>query len=213
MTWNTQDGKRTLVGSEARIFKESLKIIADQIIEEEITESFDQWEFGIPRFDDLNPFSRLALLAEVGQGLLRESKTCPELNAINESTIAAIYENINHQIDFEIDEIDEREPAEWYYWRQLIIDVINEAGEENIGGAIPDLKSSEHYEWDEIVECLSERILWDTDFMMADPVYSQEMIEQYGEPDGYFQRMAPYPEPTRLILLRNAIEDLCKPEK
>jgi len=93
MTWRTDIGDRTLTGAEAEIVRQSLAHMAE-MIEAEIEGYADRWTYRTVLFDRLDPSARLALLADVGWALLRETETCPKLTAINESAIAASYRNL-----------------------------------------------------------------------------------------------------------------------
>lgn len=84
MTWRTEIGERTLKGAEATLFRESLGNVVD-MVEAELAGDSDLWEFGIPVFDQLGAHAKLALLAEVGWALLRDTDACPKLTAINQS--------------------------------------------------------------------------------------------------------------------------------
>ena len=102
MTWHSQGGDRTLTGAEAALIRETLAYVVD-MVEEDITASADPWEFGVAALDRLEPPARLAMLAEVGWHLLRESESCPELTALNEATVAVLFNAIEQAIELEID--------------------------------------------------------------------------------------------------------------
>jgi hypothetical protein len=84
--WRTPNGDRTLRNAEATLVRASIAHIVDMLTEE-ADGLADHWEFGIPVFDGLSWQQQLALLAEVGEGLLREGVCPPELCAMNESAV------------------------------------------------------------------------------------------------------------------------------
>lgn len=59
-----------------------------------------------PLYDALAWHQQIALLEYVATALLTEIETYPELNAINEAAVGAIYENIRQCLDFELSDPD-----------------------------------------------------------------------------------------------------------
>ena len=101
MTWHTQGGDRTLAGAEAVLIREALAYVVD-MVEDDIVEPADPWEFGVAAFDCLEPSARLAMLAEVGWPLLRDTESFPELTALNEATVAVLFIAIEQLLELEI---------------------------------------------------------------------------------------------------------------
>ncbi len=102
--WWTPDGERVLQGAEAGLFRAALATIVDMFREDEE----GLWRFNAPPFDELHPAQKLALLAQVGSSLLREETPAPDLTAVTEATVGAIYEVIRLMVEWEIDQ-----PAAW----------------------------------------------------------------------------------------------------
>ena len=62
-------------------------------------------------------------MLDVGTGLLCHNVPAPELNALNEATVAAIYKSAWHCTLFEIDndEMLDEIPPKYKTWRELIL--------------------------------------------------------------------------------------------
>lgn len=207
MTWRTQIGERTLKGAEANLIREALATMVD-MVEEEIRGYADQWEFDVPLFDQLPPTARLAILAQVGWALLRETETYPPLTAINEATVAAIFERIKELIQFEVDSEGEMEDP--FNWRRDVLAVYQEIGDDDL----PSVECRDMEEWDLLVQVLSDRILWDEDFNDAvlyvdkPPEHAQFLKEAMMIDDDYFTAVPPDPREADLPRIREIIRDL-----
>ena len=90
MTWRTSRGKRVLLGTERELFLTAFGSLVD-VIRAEIDGYGDPAEFGIPVFDSLAPWSKLAVLADIGSALTHKTKDCPKHTAVTEGAIAAVY--------------------------------------------------------------------------------------------------------------------------
>ena len=217
--WHTSAGDRVLEGSEARIFKAALTRVVEDIKEEAFEpDLFDQWEYGIPRFDELTWSQRLQVLEQIASHLLMPSDEAPELNAINESAIAVVYERMRHEIDFEIDS-EQDEPTEW---REMVLAVYRERfGEEESDldeedrFTLPELASTKREEWSDLIGSLEDEILWDQDFLMEEfldaPPEKSDMLKQYmGIDADYYSAVAPDPTDSVVAELVTRLESLTK---
>ncbi|MDB5338906.1 MAG: hypothetical protein JWN70_4525 [Planctomycetaceae bacterium] len=209
MTWRTNIGERVIEGHEALLRREAIATMKE-LFDEELEEDVDPWSFGVPLFDSLEPLVKLALLAEVGWALLRPTKECPALSAVNESVIGAIFSHIEQSIEFEIDCHDDAEidPSSW---RQLTLNVLKEIGEDE------DLHSAnclDSEEWDISLEVLRERILWDEDFNDADiymdlPAEHGKAVKEFMTIDqDYFRAVPPNPRESDLPTIQRLLTDL-----
>jgi len=87
--WWTSQGERVLNGPEWELFREGLSCLWDDV---EMSEEEDEsGTTGIAVFDEIPKVERLALLASVAKGLTDEDKPCPDLTAVTEGTVAAIF--------------------------------------------------------------------------------------------------------------------------
>ena len=103
--WHTPNGDRKLTGAEAQAVRASIGFMIDTL-ECEGKELAEPWMFDIPVFDNLSWQQRIALLARVGGSLLQDESPPPELTAVNEAAVGAIYENLRHCLQFEIESGD-----------------------------------------------------------------------------------------------------------
>ncbi len=99
--WWTSQGERVLNGAEWDLFREGLSCLWDDI---EMSEEEDgPGTTGLSVFDVLAKAERLALLASVARGLTDEDEPCPDLTALTEGTIAAIFAHTLYLIEVEIE--------------------------------------------------------------------------------------------------------------
>lgn len=208
MTWRTSQGDRALAGPEAILFRKAVISLAD-VTDDAIKCEDDPSDFGVHVFDRLTLSSRLAMLAQVGFALLRETPECPQLTAVNEATIAAVFLHIEESIRTEIDFEDNTEAP--YFWRQLVRTASIEHADEV---ELPDESSHDMDEWEFLVEILSNQILWDNDFNSeacfadAAPEFTQETYEDMGIDDEYFLAVPPDPRDSNLDQIRKLLREL-----
>ena len=184
------------------------------VIQNEIEGIMEPCQFGIPIFDGLPPHARLAVLAEVGTGLLCKSKSCPPLTAINEAMIAAVFHHLTDWIQCELDreeDFDDLGDDDPYFWRELALVAFAESENDDL----PDRSCRDDDEWELVVDGLSNRILWDNDFnsvgmfIDTDPDKAGKMREVMGVDDDYYRAIPPDPKDADLPVLLAKLKDLC----
>jgi hypothetical protein len=181
--WRTERGERTLKGAEARVFAESLSSLLDYAI----VDQFEDYESGVACFDNLTYGQKIAVLATIGNGLLRKDIRPVELTAVVEGAIAAVFQQLKDSIIFEIDT-----PEFGASWRELVV----AARKELKGEDIPAPTCTDIEEWDLEVEVLTDRILWDRDYeddrTYADhpPEMTQWLKYMTRIPDNYYTAIA-----------------------
>ncbi len=211
MTWHTQRGDRTIIGAEAALIREALAYIVD-MVDDEIRESGDHWEFGVAAFDRLEPPARLAMLAEVGWSLLRDTESYPELTALNEATVAVLFNAIEQGLELEIDCQSHCDPEVRFGWRRLLLDAIAEGSDLS---DLPSVDCCDMDEWQIIIEALSDWILWDHDFNSGEyfldtpPEHADIMRERFGIDDEYYRAIPPDPKDCDLPAIRATLKQLC----
>ena len=190
--WWTPDGERTLHGAEAMLFREALAVTVDMVREDDEGHQ----EFGVPPFDKLQPNQKLAVLAEVSSALLQEDRPMPRLTAVREAAVAAVYEAIMIWVEMEIDQAAEGlESPTSPTWRDLILAACQEREVEEL----LDPASEEIGEWELLVCCLSDSVLWDEDWrdseslLDVDPKASQAVKKLMGIDDDYYVAVPPDP--------------------
>lgn len=217
MTWHTPIGRRTLKGAEAELIRESLGYIAD-MCEEDIKGYTDPWMFEVTLIDRLESSARLALFAEVGFALLRETNECPKLNAVNESAVACLFRNIEQCIQIEIDhqKTDEtsRESADAdmrVFWRSRVLAVFKEIGDAD---DLPDTDCKDWNEWLILMDVLNDRILWDADYedshlyLDSAPEHAAYLRNFMTIDDDYYLAIPPDPTDAELSRIRKMLNEL-----
>lgn len=219
--WHTSNGIRTLHGAEAALIRASIAHIL-YMLEEENTLG-EHWEIGIPIFDKISWQQQLVLLAEVGEALLRDDVPPPELTAINEATVGAIYENILQCVQFEIDSDDPEisKGLDMTYWRRLLRDAVQDLDKGKLplspDEQLPDTDNPDMNEWETMIETIQSFVLWDADWLDedllldADPETGREIKHMAGIADGYYTAIPPDPNESEVqaarIRLRAIVAD------
>ncbi len=166
--WRTPNGDRTLKGADATLVRELIAQVVENL-EIEAGGDLDRWDFGVTLFDELQTPQKFALLAAVGTALLREDVAPLPLNAINEATVAVLFQALTQAIQVEI-ELD-LEPESQSWWRSMVL-----AATRDIDGdddELPPCTSSDLAEWDVLTEVLASFVLWDEDWDMTKLVMDQ----------------------------------------
>ena len=194
--WRTPSGIRILTGPEAVLVRAAIGDMTDTL-QEEADGLADEWPCGVRLFDELSWQQRLALLARVATALFKSEVPPPELTAVNEATVAALFAHVERNVWIELDNAREIEPSDdfdIYYWRRMI------AACQELPPTDEDFveeKSVDIEDWQLVIECCADRILWDADwdmpdlFMDAEPALSRKRRQQLGIIPDYFTTPAP----------------------
>jgi len=214
--WHTAAGLRTLSGAEAALVRESLEDVA-QGIQRELEGCARVGRCAVPIFHALRPEQKLALLCEVGEALLLPETPVPDLNALNEATVGVLYENIEHRILAEL-ENDTGPEQSRYYWRRLVLATLEEsraeAEHDPFPDGVPDIMCRDRDEWILFVECLTDRVLWDNDWMDGDvyldlpPEHAKKLKRMMGVTEDYYTAIPPDPSERELGGIRNRLRVL-----
>jgi hypothetical protein len=200
--WHTPCGDRNLHGAEAILIKAAITGVAEQI-REESSDLFDQCEYAIELFDSLSWTQRLALLDRVATYLLTDTAQSIELSAVNEAAVAALFEHVRFEIDMEIDD-DARAGTRW---RQSVLaayceseeepDPVHQHDDDDDLNPLPTADCDRRERWNDLIEVLMDRILWDRDyewqddFLDADPARVATVRQFVGVDADYFSAAAP----------------------
>jgi hypothetical protein len=95
--WWTTEGERVLRGAEWVAFRLGLSCLWDET--EASGEEEQDGTTGVAVFDRLRKSECLALLAQVARGLHDEGAPCPDLTALTEGTIAAVFAHLRYLIE------------------------------------------------------------------------------------------------------------------
>ena len=186
-----------LLGAEAALFREALGSLWDDI--EMSEESDEQCLVGIVPFDNLTFGQRLTMLVEVGEALLDENVPMPNLTAVNEATVAAVFAHLAINVEIEFDTPDTA-------WRLSIGEACNEARQEEL----PDVQCDQLDEWELWIDSLRDRILWDADYeddrILDDQPEVRRMLSNLmGISDHYHTAVADDPTPTEMNVLKKRL--------
>jgi hypothetical protein len=219
---HTPEGRRILLNAEAVLFRHALAFLVDQVI----TDFEVETEAAI--FVRLTQGEQLAMLDLVGNALLRLDVPCPALTAVSEGTVAAIYGQLRALVDFEImrdEDMEEADDKETLGEIGRALDLgdlvkgkttrqeILEACVDQLSD-LPDENCRDRDEWDILIECLSDGVLWDADwqasetFQDLDPDIAQSVRDEMAISDNYFVAVAPEPSDEELHEIKVRIREL-----
>ncbi|AGA26051.1 hypothetical protein [Singulisphaera acidiphila] len=215
--WRTEKGVRTLKVAEWELFREGIDLLWDAI-----EESFDfagDFETGVAIFDRLQPNQQIAMLLLVGKALRDKSEPAPDLTAMTEGTVAAVFEHLRREVGVEIDVEDDvrREGPESAdditRLRRRILTAYRKC--RDFTGFKPPTETSRDKEpWEFMLDCFAYRILWDDDykagafFLDAEPAKGRAKMEMLGIDPDYFIDIAPDPTDEELESTREQLREL-----
>jgi hypothetical protein len=240
--WHTSRGDRTLLGAEGFLVGHAIETLIDSLMMHYDTdmdeESAFQCESGIAVFDSLSTSQRLALLHDVANHLLTPTESALPLSATAEAAVAAVFVEIRDQVAIEIgfQEYDEEKTSDIapcavdpdnMSWRELVIAahhcVFGDRFSDDLasdfdGEIVPRLtpSSRDMDSWELLIEHLTDAILWDRDFEMADsfldidPSVSQRRRRLLGIEDDYFTNVVADPRHDEVMNLVSRARDIVR---
>ena len=170
--WATTQGDRTLIGPESVLVRKSVDYLRDMItVGIDLNEPY-QTEVEI--FSELQPTQQLTILHEVAFALLDPDCPTPELNAIREGTVYALYREIVSLVEIEID-LSQFESTPDYDIRTSVVSAFEQFDhfpEQWVCEFTPDIlelgrptkQCVDLEEWSRVIEFLADQVLWDRDF-------------------------------------------------
>ncbi len=206
--WPTSQGDRTLSGKEASLVRAAIGYLRDMIT---VAIDLDEaHETDVELLNRLQPTQQLAILHEVAFALLDKSTPMPELTAIGEATVFAIYREMLALIEMEIDANRNRISSDCHI-RSLALAAYEESCskpesewgepeyfEDQFSDSFPQAADSIDMEkWENLIEHLADEVLWDRDFEMestfADhsPDISAKLKKMTGIADNFYSSAAP----------------------
>ncbi len=231
--WHTSRGDRTLRGDEAALVRMSIESMIDTLLihvddeidnEEAGADARIDCESGIPTYDALTISQRIALLHDVAMYLLTDTRGVLPLSAELEAAVAAIFIEIRDQVAIEIDfpSINNRRGGPT--WRAMVrnaydcVFAADETGlhDHEVDEEVPVAENREIYRWEYLIESLSDAILWDRDFEMADsfldddPGVSHHRRQLLGIDDEYFTSIARDPRPDEVYGLVSRTREIIR---
>lgn len=200
--WHTPLGERVLRGAEGKLFQKALAGLVESV------EGSPDARVGVDVFDRLTAPEKLASLERVAGAMLLEDVPAPELTAVTEGTVAAVYAHLLAGVGREIDEGSAA-------LRKLVRRAAAEIGvldDESPRPACDDIE-----QWRDLVDALTDGgIFWDRDWEapLVDPDDPPDLAEHLRErlnliPD-YYTDVPPDPAPQRVGEIRQRLKALCR---
>ena len=100
--WRTEQGNRVLKGAEAALFFECLGDLWAEI--ELCAEIEEDHRVGIKIFDNLAVGQKLSMLIHAGEALIDPTIPAPRLMAVNEATVAAVFNQLRINLEVQFDD-------------------------------------------------------------------------------------------------------------
>jgi len=215
--WITALGNRVLRGAERELFRVGLSTLWDDIESQEDDEEPGTTEVG--GFDRLTRPERLALLAQLRKGLRDRGEPCPDLTALNEGAVAAVFAQVRYLVKVEIDA--QRSGFGAFTGDRaarpsaLVLAVAREF-DPGRQASLPKPSSIDASEWYDLIRIILFRILDDVDYLAADifvdlpPSRSRSMKATLGIPEDYFSAVPYSPTRRKLELIRADLRRICR---
>ena len=117
--WWTPEGERVLRGAEGCLFAECVHdLVLGSLLRED-----EDFGVGIQVFDRLSSGQKISALLLVTNALLRTDVPHPDLTALTEGTVAAVYRHLRNNVEAEI-------VLDFISWRRAILRALREKGGE-----------------------------------------------------------------------------------
>jgi hypothetical protein len=199
--WRMQTGNRVLTPAEWSCLAIGVGYLFDQVCAD-VDDETDDVETGVAVFDRLTAEQKLLILADTAEALVRPEVPWPELTAVREGTVAAMFASLEFLIGLEV------EMGEETTWRRALLAALADDPPDEMPAADCDDDS----EWELTVECFTDRVLWDRDFDidLADlpPEVSASIDDYLRFGDGYFSATADEPNAAALTDARKRLRKL-----
>ena len=247
--WWAPHGERVLRGAEWELFREGLETLWDWVEEssgdpdifDSGIEAFDRLQIG-------QKLALLALVGRAlsDEGMPHPDLTV-NTEAVVAAIFRQIASEVPMEIDQSGDPewvASLESPEELTHWRRLVLAAHREAELQDEAEALansegagrykpddlpddedepwspPDVTSEDAEEWEFLVDCLANRILWEDgdyeagdDFLDADPTEGRARMAMLGIADDYYTDIAPDPTDEQLEPVRRTLRSLCgRPE-
>ena len=211
--WHTSRGDRVIVGEESALICRAIDEMVSALVmrvHDDFEEVAGDCSSGITIYDSCTLTQRIGLLHQVAVALLTADQEPPRLNALTDATVAAIFVEVRDQVAIEIRLGNQEDDSDPYAWRKMVqaahLNYFNlrsdfDDADLDETDLIPSPDCGELSVWEGLVNDLSELILWDRDFEMADsfldldPGVSQHRRRLLGIDDHYFCTVPSDPNP------------------
>lgn len=152
--WYMQSGKRVLTKAEWACLAGPLELYLDRLFID------DDSDVGVTVFDRLTAEQKLLILAETCEALCLPEIRAPDRTALNEATIAALFELLRNTVLVEVD----CDPDLGSQYREALRSAM--ADEREI--KLPEVDSKDANEWNSLVEDFVGRVLSGNDYEFSD---------------------------------------------
>ena len=168
MTWNTDEGSRTVTGFEAQM----IRALASQLMEtiRACVDLDEPLNFGVPLFEAMTWQQQVVMVEKILKLLVDPIAHAEGSSALMDSTVAAFYAELYRSMEIETDterldvelgwSFDELPTRDWRQWVALVLDEVDYEGE------LPRIESTDMDDWDVPIQCLKGRVLADEDYLM-----------------------------------------------
>ncbi|HUY90840.1 MAG TPA: hypothetical protein VMV10_19045 [Pirellulales bacterium] len=210
--WRTSSGERTLGGAEAALIRAVVAFVRD-LLEQEL-EFSEPWISGVKLFDELLTSQKIALLAEVGEALLRDDVPCSPLDGVHEAVVGMLFETLHMLLECEIDAAQSSPDDDLATWRRLVLAAVRETDGDD--GDLPDPHSCKMADWSVLVDVLDSFVLWDDDWdtpelvMDESPDFARTIKQRLSIRDDYYTAIAPDPTEEELTHARAVLRQIAK---
>jgi hypothetical protein len=204
--YNTPVGIRVLEGAERRLFVESLATLVEQLVAGD-----DSYVSG--PLSGLQGNQKTAVVHTVARALLCEEESAPKLTAVIEAAVATILDRARDMLALEM--LGDIDPWDGPFgrqlsWRELVLAAGRETG---ISADMAEFNENDPDDWDLLLDCLEDRLLWDRDWEMeehldADPATSHRVKQELGIDEDYFVAVPPDPSEEECGRLLDELREL-----
>ena len=214
--WQTSRGERTLQAAEAELVARAIDTMVDALLMHIDVDWVDEpgvCQTGIDVFDRLSPSQRISLLHELALHLLSETASSPTRTAATDGAVAAVFVEVRDQVNIEIELFEpSQDSPERRPWRERVL----RAGKQmNDPLVLPDPSCRDMSRWEEVIRSLSDSVLSDRDFEMAqsfsvadpDAVHRQKLM---GIDQAYFTCVPDEPPAYEAMRLASVTRDLVR---
>jgi hypothetical protein len=204
--WDMPYGIRSLTVPEWNLFAlgaHGLFLRIEHYLDNEESEP-DHFDFRA--FGSLTAEQQIMVLAEVTQAFRCSHTPPPVHTAAREAAVASVFEEIAHSIEVELEGIVYRNDPQMV--RKLILAA---ASRDEHGRRLPKLTSKSLRLWNEVIEEIKMRILWDEDyelgaeFLDLPPNETEVQYRQFGICREYFVWTPDEPRPEALRAAREEL--------
>ena len=203
--WMLSDDERVVTKAEWHCLRIGLASLCDFIAEDQDGQS-DFATTGVQVFDRLTASQKLAILADTCEALRFPNVPAPQLNAVNEGTIAALLQSFWQQLVIELDMCDDFDDEDYplLECRSALLCAFEDEEDPDTRAMLPYEDESDSEMWHDLFTLFESRFLDDTDYALVALLdvpaeKSQEVKAIMGIDEDYFICIAPDPNERQML--------------